>query len=273
MVKKEKPAVASTAAAARPAVVAKPEPLKTPVDVYALLKGTDEAAEWEVHKVGCRQYGAAKKRSRYAGSDEDYLLEQVINQSEIIREVWDESIQAEFEEDEKNNGKDYATAPWSWLNAHGYVNSVKFHTCLDGLPAQAKTAAKGANSIKAAKLELATLVAEAAGAMLNELLTPEDGDSAYAAAKTIEAGFKDAAAVRQCVAQWLHGLPCDRDRWVASGMAIPDRSDWAGYIAKMNAQPVNTDGASAEENGDATPEQEEDEELGAPEVDEDATEE
>lgn len=270
MVKQERPTVTPSK---RPAPPAKPEPLKTPVDVLVLLMGS-QSSDFVIHLNGCKSYKAQKAKSQYAGLD-DYQLTDVVNQLEVIRDVWDDQIREEFEEDPKNEGKDYATASWGWLNSHGYVHSVKFHTCLDGLPQQAKTVAKGNSNKKAAKIELATLVAEAAGAMLAELLaTPDPGEPEEATAKFVRSGFKDDAEVKQCVAQWLHGLPCDRERWVASGMAIPDRSDWAGFIAKMNAvssEPAeDAEDSESEDSTDSA--EDEDEELGEPEVDEDAEE-
>lgn len=234
MVKQEKPTVAPRS---RPAPKAKPEPLKTPVDVNYLLMSSGE--DFQIHKVGCKHYKAAKARSQYAGID-DITLEGVINQREVIMEVWDDIIRDYFlEQNPVADGEeepDYATVSWGWLDKNGFVDSVKFHTCLDGLPQQAKTAAKGASTKKSAKLELATLVAEAAGQMLADLLGASlaDPEEPYAAsASLVKSGFRDDDEIRQCVAQWLHGLPCDRERWVASGMAIPDRSDWVAFRAAM----------------------------------------
>jgi hypothetical protein len=255
MVKQEKPTVAPKS---RPPAPAKPEPLKTPVDAYVLLmpKGTD----FRIHKTDCKSYKAQKAQSSYKGL-QDYKLEGIVNQLEVIRDVWDDQIREQWEEehadpeDPEKEIPDYGTAPWSWLNANGYVHSVEFHTCLNGLPQQAKGAAKTANTRKLAKTELATLVAEAAGQMLEDLLGANlaDPDDPYArAAEMITSGFKGDDEIRQCVAQWLHGLPCDRDRWVAAGMAIPDRSDWAGFAARRAAA---SDGQSPEE---ATDELEED---------------
>jgi hypothetical protein len=273
MVKQEKPTVTPSS---RPAPKAKPEPLKTPVDVLVLLmpKG---GSDFVIHEKSCRSYKGQKAKSSYAGL-QDYALTQVVNQLEIIRDVWDDQIREEFEEDPKNEGKDYAEASWGWLNQHGYVDSVGFHTCLDGLPQQAKNAIKTANTKKAAKQELASLVAEATARMLAELLdeaTATDPDSPYASsAPVVTGGFKDDEEIRQCVAQWLHGLPCDRERWVASGMAIPDRSDWAGFIAKLNAasdgaapelsdsdEPQDGSDAEADEDGSDADETEEDTEA------------
>lgn len=275
MVKQEKPTVTPSS---RPSAPAKPEPLKTPVDVFALLMQGEP--DWLIHLTTCKAYKRDKARSQYKGIS-DYKLEGVVNQSEIIRDVWDDQIREQWEEehtsaDGTQDETDYGTAPWAWLSRNGYVHTVKFHTCLDGLPQQAKGAAKTANTKKAAKTELATLVAEATAQMLADLLDANlaDPEDPYAAAAAIvTSGFKDDDEIRQCVAQWLHGLPCDRDRWVASGMAIPDRSDWAGYIAKMNASPDGEQPQEVDASDEAEEEvEDEGEELGEPEVDEDAEE-
>lgn len=274
MVKQEKPTVAPTS---RPKPAEKPEPLKTPVDVLVLLMNKG-SADFVIHMDGCKSYKSQKARSAYAGL-QDYRLTDVVNQLEVIRDVWDDQIREQWEEDPKNAETDYGTAPWSWLNKNGYVTSVDFHSCLDGLPQQAKAAAKAGNTKKAAKQELATLVAEFTAMMLAELLAEntESGKDTIIpepAIDLVKSGFKDDDEIRQCVAQWLHGLPCDRDRWVAAGMAIPDRSDWAGFIAKMNADTASPDGEQPQEvdASDEAEEEVEDEDLGTPELDEDAEE-
>lgn len=246
MVKQERPAVAPKG---RPAAVAKPEPKKTPVDVLVLLMPSGDA-DFIIHEKGCKSYARDKGRSSYKGL-QDYELTQVANQLEVIREVWSDQIAEQWDEDPKNADTDYGTAPWAWLVANGYVGSVKFHSCLDGLPQQAKAPAKGAGAKKAAKAELAGVLIESVAFMLDSLLEANmaDSEDPYAAPlATITAGFKDDAEVRQCVAQWLHHIPADRERWAASGMAIPDRSDWVAYRARMNG--AASEGDPAEDSTD-----------------------
>jgi hypothetical protein len=218
-------------AVAAPAPQAKAATLKTPVTVNALLMGKGDY-DWVIHLQGCKQYAAAKKRSSYAGLD-DYTIEGVRNQREVIMEVWSDQIHETYQDDtpKGKTAADEAEAPMSWLNKHNYTQSVQFHTCLAGLPAIAKGAATGtasataASARKAAKTELATLVAEAAGRVVQDILDANLADPDSAAAVLIHAGYKGDDEIRQCVAQWLHGMPTDRKRFLAV-LPRPDRSDW-----------------------------------------------
>lgn len=232
---KTKPEIKPQAAPAKPE---KPKALKTPVDVFYLLTSSGSFT-WIIHKTDCKRYNADKQRSQYKGLD-DYGLEGVLNQRDVIMEVWDDQIVETFNAEEHGEDEDYAGVSWAWLTRNGYTGSVQFHTCLDGLAQSAsKTKASSETIKKATKNELATRVIEAAAALLDELfsetLTEEDdepGDEVRALIEFREnllTAFGTEEAARQCVAQWLHGMPADRDRWFASGMPIPNRSDWADY--------------------------------------------
>jgi hypothetical protein len=206
----------------------KPATLKTPVDVTFLLM--NNTGDFKVHVVGCSVYKRDKARSAYKGLD-DYQIDQVVNRREVIMELWDDQIRESYTADD---GDDYASASWAWLAKNGYVQSVDFHSCLDGLPQAAKAGAKAASESikKATKQELATRVAEAAATMLtavfDENLAEDSDEATFLAALLAAFGSEDQA--RQCVAQWLHGMPVDRDRWYNSGLPIPQRSDWADYV-------------------------------------------
>jgi hypothetical protein len=244
--------------AARPSSKPAPKPappmLTTPVDVYVLLMSSATQDGFYVHRQGCKGYAPQKKKSAYAGTD-DYALAEIANQREVIMEVWDDQIRESWGDDPDNEqDSDYASASWLWLENNGYVDSVTFHSCLDGLPEQPPqkvqkvqkngTAAKAAATRKIAKNELASLVAEASGAMLRSLLgTADIADATEGTAQQtdhplplapspepdrialVRSGFRDDEAIRQCVAQWLHGIPADRTRFLAA-LPRPDRSDW-----------------------------------------------
>lgn len=216
-----------------PAKPVKATTLKTPVTVKALLMGSGNY-DWVIHNEPCKTYPANKKRSAYAGMD-DYVIEDVLNQRDVIMEVWGDQIAETFTADDKT-GDDYATATWGWLSKNGYVHSVSFHTCLDGLPQiSSKTAAKSSEATKkATKTELATRVALAAAAMLDQVFAASAGQAASDSPEAafladLLVAFGDEASARQCVAQWMHGMPVDRDRWYNAGLPIPQRSDWADY--------------------------------------------
>lgn len=225
--------------------------LKTPVDVLALLMGTGNY-DFVIHAVGCKAYKAQKAKSQYAGM-EDYEVPQVVNQRDVIMEVWGDQIADSYKEDDKV-GDDYADATWGWLTKNGFVTSVNFHTCLDGLPQSSKAAAKpNADAVKkATKQELATQVALAAAALLDRVFSANaastEGDDDYEDAQfanALIAAFGSQEAARQCTAQWMHGMPVDRDRWYRAGLPIPQRSDWADYQPPADAAPT-TDGTPTE---------------------------
>jgi len=233
-------------AQAAPKPPAKAPTIKTPVNVYALLMNGGPY-DWTVHSTTCKSYKAAKAKSAYAGLD-DYEISDVLNQRDVIMDVWDDQIRESFTD---ADGDDYAAASWGWLKKNGYVDSVSFHSvCLQGLPQTSKAAAasKSSEAIKkATKNELATRVAEAAAKLLDDIFDENDGpESKFLAALLAAFGSEDQA--RQCVAQWMHGMPVDRDRWYASGLPIPQRSDWADYTPPATPAdvPVRTATAPAE---------------------------
>ncbi|HLY75921.1 MAG TPA: hypothetical protein VKU80_17510 [Planctomycetota bacterium] len=242
MVTKTRPPITPTA---KPTPPARPAALKTPVNTLVLLMGGVKN-DFLIHREGCKRYAADKKRSQYAGI-EDYKLEEIANQREVIMEVWGDQIAEVWGEDEKLKDKDYAEASWAWLTKNGFVTSVQFHSCLDGLPQSAAakaSAASAANTKRTAKTLLATLVAEAAGRVVADLqnenvLSPSSPDAA-----AILAGFATAPEIAQCVAQWLHGMPVDRARFLKV-LPRPDRSDW-----RAENDAANSAANSASENKD-----------------------
>lgn len=238
-----KPPVTPTAPPAKPA---KPTVLKTPVTVTPLLMGTGNH-EFSIHLKGCKAFKAQKAKSNYAGIEPDYEVEGVLNQRDVIMEVWSDQIVETWQQEEHGEDEDYATVSWAWLTRNGYVHSVMFHSCLDGLPQSSKAAAKTATETikKSTKQDLATRVAEAAAQMLDEIFSErliaeedEPGDEVkdlIAFRDNCIAVFGSADATRQCVAQWMHGMPVLRDRWVAAGLPVPNRSDWADFAPKSNS--------------------------------------
>ena len=227
---------------AAPAKPAKATALKTPVNVYMLLmRGSDFVA----HAEGCKQYKALKARSEYASIKEDYVIEGVLNHREIIMEAWDDQLRESW--DPEKDGDDYTSASWAWLVRNGYVGATKLHSCLEGLPQTSKAAGTSKASSeaikKATKTELATRVALAAAVLLDEIFTVPDpattpidpntgaleGDTHAEFRAALLATFGSEESARQCVAQWMHGMPVDRIRWYQSGLPIPQRSDWADF--------------------------------------------
>jgi hypothetical protein len=235
---KNRPAVAAAAAPAKPT---KTPTLKTPVDVLVLLVGPADAGTYQVHLKGCKQYAAAKNKSQYKGQ-EDWVLEGILNRSAVILEAWDDQITETRREDKDLTDDQKAEdVPWAWLLKNGYVGATDFHTCLTGLPQSSKAAAAKSESIKkSTRQELATRVVEQAATLLDEIFA-RDTTADEATDDTDELPYRDPfadqlvvafgseVAARQCTAQWMHGMPVDRDRWFLSGLPIPDRSDWKDY--------------------------------------------
>lgn len=222
-----KPQVKPTAAPKPPA---KATPLKTPVDVFALLMG-DAKTDFVVHLQTCKSYKAQKAKSNYAGLP-DYAIPGIVNQYQVITEVWDDQITETRAADEDLTDEAKAEDPtWGWLAKNGYVHSVSFHSCLNGLPQSSKAAGTKAETVKkATKTELATRIAEAAASVLNAIFDPDAGDPEFL--KNVLATFETEEAARQCVAQWLHGMPTDRSRFTKV-LPVPDRSDWHAWARQM----------------------------------------
>jgi hypothetical protein len=88
-----------------------------------------------------------------------------------------------------------------------------------------KAAADDGMTKAAAKRELATRLALAAAAMVDSMATDgSDLQWLLAFAETTDP-HKAKAAAKECIAQWLHGMPVDRERFLTV-LPRPDRSDW-----------------------------------------------
>lgn len=76
-----------------------------------------------------------------------------------------------------------------------------------------------------ARREIATRVALAAAALVDNMAT-DSSDAAWltAFAETTDID-KAKAEAKACIAQWMHGMPVDRDRFLTV-LPRPDRSDW-----------------------------------------------
>lgn len=232
---KNRPAVVVATAPAKPT---KTPTLKTPIDALVLLMGTAEAGTYQIHLKGCKQYAAAKKRSQYNG-EPDWVLEGIVNRLQVVMEAWDDQVTESRKADDTLTQDQKAEDPtWAWLAKNGYVDATEFHTCLAGLPQSSKAAQTKSESIKkSTRQELATRVVEQAALLLDGIFARDttaeevDGELPYADpfADLLVDAFGSEDAARQCTAQWMHGMPVYRDRWAATNLPIPNRSDWKDY--------------------------------------------
>lgn len=174
------------------AVNAKPEPKKQPkpksFDYVFVLRHGD--SNFEVHKPGCADI--KKTQTDYAqpaaGTATSY--------AEMVRDLWSDQI-AEHEAPDAEKDTD------EWVLKHFDVD-IDVKPCLRIPGAPKATPAKAVAEKRNAKRELATDLIEAVGKFAATLSDDE----------------------KKTIAQWLHHLPADRERWVASGLPKPDRSDW-----------------------------------------------
>jgi hypothetical protein len=207
------------------------------VKLTALLMTTGRTG-FEVHAIGC----ADIKKTVAKGKVGNRFNISADNEHDAVYEVYGDQIEESYGTD----GLQYATLEEAIT---GHAPDVTFNPCCklqwgnpepakstadrnvkaavqrgraarNGQPAESpRDKAQGsgnretpkASAKQTAKRELATLVAEAAAAMVFEH------------AETAGISQEDAA---KAIAHWLHHLPVDRDRWVAAGLPKPDRSDW-----------------------------------------------
>lgn len=220
---------------------------------FVMMNSGPHSGEFRVHIKGCRSLSNDKKRSSY--DIPVYTL--VTTRKQVIMEAWDDQIRDTWENqysafvssttDQDDGtappqvsdpgGDDYALATYAWLQENTYASSVHFHTCLDALPDHAEQVAKNKTAKekvtatrKLAKQTLATLVAEAAAAVADNIISAarefaDPADPANSAECLVLSGFDDTEDIKRCISQWLHGMPTDRDRFLAV-LPRPDRSDW-----------------------------------------------
>jgi hypothetical protein len=155
---------------------------------------------FKVHAKGCKSIYRDRKKAN------NEFPFKAASRYETVAELWDDIIN-------ENVPEQYAIRYDAVVS---YYNETDFHSCLADLPdgdpgrPEPETPAKAQSAKRAAKRELASLVVEAAARVMT--LTPPAGMTEDDVAKAI--------------AHWLHHLPADRERWVATGLPKPDRSDW-----------------------------------------------
>lgn len=147
------------------------------------------------------------------------------DQRDVILQLWDDQIRENPDMVDNDNPTD------DELNSGGFYGATDFHRCVARLEGFGTAkAAKTAGTKKASKHMLATRLVEA---MARELAIILDSNLAGASTSEKEAALilmgMSNAEIRQTAANWIHHFPADRQRWVASGMAVPVRSDWIGF--------------------------------------------
>lgn len=180
-----KPAQASKPAARKPA--AKPAQPATTVVFYL-------TQEFQVHKPGCRQIAADKRRKVMQYAPVPLTL---TSQEDIIRELWSDQIAEQYDgQGEPTN---------AWLHEHGYDN-IEFHGCTDGILKPFTAEANGA-SPRQHNQELAR--------MLVDTVAKEFGNLPV--------------ADQQKMVNWLHALPTGGagwERYWPEGLVRPNSAGW-----------------------------------------------
>jgi hypothetical protein len=137
---------------------------------------------------------------------------------DAVLQLWDDQIG----EDERIVDKDSPTES----ELAGYANGTNFHRCVNRVWSVA-VETKPIKVKRDAKRMLANLMVEALAAQITQILDTNlaDTDESTADARLVLSGM-DNDEIRKTVSHWIHHFPADRERWVASGMPKPDRSNW-----------------------------------------------
>lgn len=172
-------------------------------------------SEYRVHAPDC----AGLKRDLTESGQKRAGVLVAADRSDAIDQLW-------AEEDPED--------PDKTVLPDGAAEATKFHArCVNRLDGFAPSkAAKTGSAKRDSKRELATLVIEAIAKVVANL--PADSP--------VFEGLS-ADEIGKIVPNWVHHLPADRERWVASGLPTPDRSDWRTDEASPaeSAEPDNED--------------------------------
>jgi hypothetical protein len=197
---------------------------------YILTNG-----DFQVHSATCPQ----PARDIKAGKS-DYQKPATLvatDAHDAVIQLWDDQLREQDDLTEAQR-EDLSLVPDSFLNEHHYYNATHFHSrCLGKVPGfeQGKSnKAKGQGNRDARRLLAARMIE----AMARELTTLKDTNLTDTTKETQEQRFilsnLTNEQIDKIASAWCHHYPADRQRWVDSGMPIPDRSDWREVTTASN---------------------------------------
>lgn len=180
--------------------------------------------DFHIHTQTCPTLQRELKTSNY----ETAQILAAVSRRDAVLQLWDDQIR----EDQDIADPDDPTEP----ELNGYYHATDFHRCvvkLEGFEATTKGKANG-TSLRDSKHMLATLLVEAMAAEISRILDSNLAGTAEdeAEARTVLSGMSN-ELIWKTASHWIHHFPADRNRWVASGMPAPDRSDWADFVAAV----------------------------------------
>jgi len=208
---------------------------------------------FHVHSATCPQTARDLPKSDYATADGGRPGTLVATTAkDAILKLWDDQLREAADTDEQR--EDLSLLPDQFLTDHGYDAATVFHQrCLGKIEGFQTTKAKsqGSQGKRDARRMLATLMIEAMAQKLNEILETNLADTTQNTKdqRFVLAGMSN-EEISRTASHWVHHLPADKTRWLASGFPAPDRSDWRDAQAKQT--PDTPDTTETETSDDET---------------------
>ena len=188
-------------------------------DLRCLLVNGD----FHVHTPTCPQL----KRESDKAKEKPFMVV-ALDRRDALTQLWSDQI-AETDTEDKPDDPSHATD--EFLSTHGFDTATDFHSrCLGKTPGfeNPKTKKAGSQGKRDARRMLATLMIEAMAAELATILDTNmaTGEQDADADRAFILRGMTSAEILTTTSHWVHHLPADKTRWLASGMPAPDRSDW-----------------------------------------------
>lgn len=191
--------------------------------------------EFKVHTKTCP---TLKRDAKVLSDGEKPGVLVALDKRDAVLQLWDDQILESDEIADKDEPTEAELLPY-----YGYT---EFHRCVNKLFGATDEKPKSAAVKRDSKRALATIVVEAIAAGVVAALDAEPGNKS-ADAVLVLAGMDRAEALRT-TSQWIHHLPADRDRWLATELPKPERSDW---LPKETEASADSDSDEEEDGEDA----------------------